>query len=305
MRFIKFVSLFFVVLFVLCISLFVITYSLLPKIEVPTSILILGKGGKGHTAPNLTDTIMVTFLNPESRKVSFLSLPRDIWIPEIRAKLNSAYHYGGFKMAGDSVGSITGEQVTNMIVLDFSLFKELIDAIGGIDVMVENSFIDNKYPISGLENDLCDGDRTFACRYETVIFKEGKQTMDGETALKFVRSRNSQGDEGTDLAREIRQQKVVEAVKEKLLSFGVLLNPRVVQKIYSVAINHTETDIDFDNAIAITKFIFESKENISFLTLPENLLTVSQNNKKYDSQYVFIPVSNSWKEVQEWIKDNI
>lgn len=305
MKLLKFVGLFSILLIVLSVFLYAITYTLLPKIEVPTSILLLGKGGEGHTAPNLTDTIMVAYLNKDSNKVSILSLPRDIWIPEIRAKLNTAYHYGGFEMAKNSVASITGQQINYTAVIDFSLFKDLIDSIGGIDVVVENDFTDEKYPLEGRENDLCNGDKLFKCRYETIQFTKGEQKMDGELALKFVRSRNADGDEGTDLAREKRQQKVIEAVKEKLLSSDVILNPNTIKKIYDMAISHTETDINIKDGLSIVRFMFESRENISFSSIPEDMLIVSQNDNKYDRQYVFLPASGTWNEFQEWIKNKI
>ncbi|EKE06354.1 MAG: cell envelope-related transcriptional attenuator [uncultured bacterium] len=305
MRFIKFVLLFFVALLVLSVSLASSYYFLVPKLQQNVAVLILGKGGEGHTAPDLTDTIMLANLNISSQKASILSIPRDIWISEIRAKLNTAYHYGGFKMVGDSVTSITGLPISYTVVVDFSLFKDLIDSIGGINVEVENFFVDEKYPIAGLENDLCNGDRLYKCRYETLTFNSGRQSMSGELALKFVRSRNAEDDEGTDIAREKRQQKVIEAVREKLLSKEVLLKPSVLRKLYDVTISHIETDIDKNNMVLIIKFLFESRNNIKFLSIPEDMLIISQNNKKYDKQYVFIPKSGSWKELQEWIKKEI
>lgn len=301
MRLIKFVLWFFAIVFVLCISLFTIGYSQLPRLQQDVAILVFGKGGEGHTAPNLTDTIMLVNLSSGSKKITTFSLPRDIWIPAIRAKLNTAYHYGGFEMAGESVFTVTGIRPNFYVVIDFSLFKDLVNSIGGIDVTVESSFVDEKYPIEGKENDLCGGDKLYKCRYETIRFTEGLQLMDGETALKFVRSRNAIGDEGTDLAREARQQKVIEAIKNKLLSSEVLGKPKVIQKLYEVVMSHIETNIDNTVAISIARFILESRNNIKFLSIPEEFIKISQNDKKYDFQYVFLPVSGGWKEFQEWI----
>ena len=280
-------------------------YSKIPNLNSPASILILGKGGEGHTAPDLTDTIMVANFNNVSKKINIVSLPRDIWITEIRAKLNTAYHYGGFKMAGDSVTGVTGLPINYIVVIDFSLFKDLIDTIGGINVDVENSFTDTKYPISGLENDLCNGDKTYACRYETLTFDKGMQKMNGELSLKFVRSRNAVGDEGTDLAREKRQQKVIEAIKERVVSNEVILNPAVIKKLYSVFVSHIETDIDTKTIKILVKFAVESEFNVNFLNIPENILVVSQNDKRYDKQYVFVPKSGTWKDLQEWISKSL
>lgn len=304
MRIVKFVLLFFFFTLILVGGFVFYEYKNIPNINNQT-ILILGKGGEGHTGSDLTDTIMVGYLNSSLNKINILSLPRDIWIPEIRAKLNAAYYYGGFKMAGDSVTSITGLPINYTIVVDFSLFKDLIDGVGGIDVDVPNSFVDEKYPIEGKENDLCDGDKMFKCRYETIEFIQGKQKMNGELALKFVRSRNAIGEEGTDLAREKRQQKIISAIKTKILSRDVILNPSVLKKLYQITMSHLETDIDKEMLYSLAKFTLESKNNITFLSIPEDMLTISQNNKRYDKQYVFIPQNGSWKEFQEWIKNSL
>jgi LCP family protein required for cell wall assembly len=296
MKILKFVLWFLIVLSVLVSSILLTTYYLLPKIETPISILILGKGGEGHTAPNLTDTIMLTHLDAESMKVTNLSIPRDIWISEIRAKLNTAYHYGGFEMAKNSVASITGIVPDYGVVIDFSLFKDLIDSMGGINIDVENSFVDEKFPISGKENDPC-----VPCRYEKIVFEKGLTKMDGETALKFARSRNAKGDEGTDLAREKRQQKIVEAIKNRFLSNEVLLNKKTLNNIYNVFLKNLETDIPKDKIIPFARFLFESRQNIKFLTIPEEYLAISQKDKRYDYQYVFLPKSGTWDDLQKWI----
>lgn len=305
MRFIKFVLLILLMTVILSAGGLFYAYTKIPKIDTLTTILILGKGGEGHTAPNLTDTIMVAFLNPDSKHVSLLSIPRDIWITEIRAKINTAYHYGGFKMANDSVKSITGVSLSNTVVVDFSLFKDVIDSIGGIEVDVEKSFIDNKYPIAGLENDLCDGDFTYSCRYETLTFNAGVTQMNGETALKFVRSRNAEGDEGTDLARSKRQQRVISAIQNKMFSGDVLFNANSLKKLYEVVVSHVETDLDQETAISLAKFVIQARQNINYISIPEEMIQVSKNDKKYDKQYVFLPKSGSWLEIQEWLKTKI
>lgn len=280
-------------------------YKQVPSLTEPVTVLVLGKGGEGHTGALLTDTIMVGHLNPDSKKTTVFSLPRDIWITEIRAKLNTAYHYGGFDMAKDSVAGITNFKINNVVVVDFEVFKDIINSLGGVDVEVDNAFIDSKYPIAGKENDLCSGDLTYACRYETIEFKQGLVTMDGETALKFARSRNSEGDEGTDLAREKRQQKIILAIRNKVLSPEILLDLNKMKSVYEVVIKNLKTDFNVDTVLTYAKFMVESKFNFETAGIPEDLLSVSRNDRKYDYQYVFVPKSGNWKEFQEWIKSKI
>ena len=80
-----------------------------------------------------------------------------------------------------------GQPVHYALLIDFSSFKKAIDVLGGVDVNVERSFDDFHFPIEGKENDSCNGDPTFSCRYEHVSFKKGWQKMDGDTALKFAK----------------------------------------------------------------------------------------------------------------------
>lgn len=284
-----------------------------------SSILVLGKGGIGHTAPDLTDTMMLVTINTNNKeqtstqgdKINVISLPRDIWVESTRAKLNTSYYWGkqkggnGLDFSSDVIKEITGIKPQYVVVVDFSMFKDVVDAVGGVDVNVENSFIDDKYPIAGKENDLCDGDKTYKCRYETLDIKAGMQHMDGDFALKFVRSRNAKGDEGTDIAREKRQQMIISAIKNRVLSVEFVTNIKAVKSLINVTLSHIETNIDKESIVSLGREIFNSRNNINYLNIPENILKVSQNNKRYDKQYVFIPSSGNWKDLQDWIAKSI
>ncbi len=271
-----------------------------PRGEV--NILVLGKGGIGHEAPDLTDTII--FVSISQKDVNLISLPRDLWIPEIRAKLNSAYYWGKLPLAKSTVEKIVGVPVEYGLVIDFSGFKKIVDALGGIEVEVKNSFVDEKYPIPGKEKDLCDGDTEYKCRYEVVRFEKGKQVMDGDTALKFVRSRNAQGEEGTDLAREARQQLVLGAIKDKVLSLKVLLNPRKVFALKNAVMEAIETDVDANTAASIGGLFFSARRSISSHLIPDELLVHPPISRTFDRQYVFIPKAGNgdWEEIGSWMK---
>ncbi|MBL7036343.1 LCP family protein [Candidatus Microgenomates bacterium] len=286
-------------------------YSKLKSKDGITSVLILGKGGEGHTAPDLTDTIINIFVSQNSKKLSLLPLPRDIWIPEIRAKINSAYYWDkqrenkNYELTRLAVEGVVGKRPDYLVVVNFSMFKDLVEALGGIEVVVENSFVDNKFPIPGLEEDLCDGDKTYGCRYETIQFEEGLQTMDGETSLKFVRSRNSEGNEGTDIAREARQQKVIAAIKNKTLSSEIILEPKSIISVLNSVLNNVETDFDIESAIVLARVLLDSKDNVHSLTIPEDFLEVSKNIYKYDYQYVFIPRNGNWSDFSTTLPNQI
>jgi len=273
------------------------------------NILVLGKGGQGHTAPDLTDTMMVYSVSLQESSIVDVSIPRDIWIPEIRAKINSAYYWGrqkqesgGIVMAKSTVEEVVGQPINYALVIDFSGFKKIIDVLGGVQVNVENSFVDEKYPIEGRENDECGGDPEYKCRYETVSFQAGEQIMDGETALKFARSRNAQGDEGTDIAREARQQKIISALKKKILSPKILLSPRKVFAISSAVKEFVETDIDPSAASILARRVLESRNSMNSYLIPDELIINPPISARFDNLYVFIPAAGSgnWEEINKW-----
>lgn len=200
------------------------------------------------------------------------------------------------------------------MLVDFTGFSRVIDLLGGIEVNVERSFDDYKYPIAGREKDLCNGDKEFKCRYEHIHFNSGLQPMNGETALKYVRSRNAEGEEGTDFSRSQRQQKVMLAIKDKILSYKVLLNPAKIKELKSALGDYIKLDTSLnDNQITalfslMIRFV-KNKNQIRTITID----TGTEDNpgflynpplEKY-KQWVLVPQSGNWLEIQKYVKDKI
>ena len=133
--------------------------------------------------------------------------------------------------------------------------------------------------------------------------------MDGETALKFVRSRNAEGDEGTDIARAKRQQKILASLKRKILSPEVFFSPKKVKALLEVAKSSLETDIAGNAVAVLSRRILDAGENISSHVLPEEFLFNPPTSFIYDNLYVFVPIAKdpstgsgrSWGEVHGWV----
>ena len=126
--------------------------------------------------------------------------------------------------------------------------------------------------------------------------------MDGETALKFVRSRNAEGDEGTDIARAKRQQKVIAALKEKLFSPSTFLSPKTLSRLFKEGENSVVTDMPPEAGAVITRRILQSRGKISSYVLDGEFLINPPTSSRYDNLYVFIPKNGNWEEVHEWVK---
>jgi anionic cell wall polymer biosynthesis LytR-Cps2A-Psr (LCP) family protein len=268
--------------------------------EGKTNFLLLGVNGNDESGADLTDTIIFASLNAKSGRAVLLSIPRDLWVKEIQAKINTTYHYGGFALAKKTVAGVVGQPVDYILVLNFDGFEKAVDILGGVEVEVGRSFDDYEYPIAGKENDPCGGNKEFKCRYEHLRFEAGKQLMDGKTALKFVRSRNAEGEEGTDFARSLRQQKFLEAFRQKLSSPKVYLRPVKLYQLWKVFQRAAKTDINSghygDLALLALKINWQTMKAGS---LADNLLVHPKTH--YSRQWVLLPKKGDWREVWQFV----
>lgn len=274
------------------------------------NILFLGIAGADREGPNLSDSIVVFSYDLKSNHLITISVPRDIWSDALRDKINSAYAYGeakkkgaGFILAKAEIQAIIGQPIHYGTAINFDQFEELIDFLGGVEVNVENSFTDKEFPIEGKENDLCNDDPEYKCRYKTVSFTKGLTLMDGQTALNFVRSRNAIGSEGNDFAREKRQQKVIEAIKNKLIAF--IKNNKISQykKLYELADKLVKRDIDNQQlAILFKNIILKRNFKQEKIVLSDGFFVNPETDlSRYDYRWVLIPVKDNIEIIHKYI----
>lgn len=214
----------------------------LEKTESRTNALLLGLDQRieGQYSGVLTDTIIVASYDHKTKEAVMISLPRDLWVPYdsgSSGKINAAYAYGGADLAKSMVEKALGIPIHYYAIIDFEGFRKAIDILGGVDIKVERAFDDYEYPILGREDVWPEEDR-----YEHLHFDAGWQHMDGERALKFSRSRKAIGEEGNDFARAKRQQKVILAAKEKLLSLNLLKDSGKMKDLYYTFRDSVETN---------------------------------------------------------------
>jgi anionic cell wall polymer biosynthesis LytR-Cps2A-Psr (LCP) family protein len=275
-----------------------------------TNIVILGTGGDGHEGPDLADTIIFVSIKLDTGKTTLISIPRDLWVPSLRAKINTAYHYGfekqatagGLLLAKSAVSESLEQPVHYAIKVDFSVFVRAIDLMGGLDVNVDRGFTDRMYPIPGKESDPCDGDPETKCRYEVISFASGPQHMDGQTALKFVRSRHSDdSQEGTDFARSKRQEKIISAIRSKLLSVKNLKNSEIYKALYRLIRESVITDITSEYYSTFFQLGLKMRHSPFSSYSVEEYLENPEISDKYDLQWVLIPKNNDPKSVTDYV----
>jgi LCP family protein required for cell wall assembly len=277
-----------------------------------TNIVLLGMGGANHQGPELTDSILVVSVDLASTDTVLLSIPRDIWINSLKTKINAIYYYGEQKQEGGglvltkaAVEEVIGQSIHYTIAVDFDGFKRAIDLVGGIDVNVPESFDDFKYPIPGMEDA-----EPEELRYEHLHFEKGLQTMSGEQALKYVRSRNAEGSQGTDFARTQRQQQVLVAFRNKVLSLETLLSPTKIKELAQTFSGSVRTDFSEAEYLSLAKIAIQAKtENLRKGALPvqdedtgEEGLLVNPSPANYDGQWVLIGKDGSWDKVHSYVE---
>lgn len=272
------------------------------------AIVILGIAGQNYEGPNLSDSIMVAFYNLKQNRLTTVSIPRDVWSDTLKDKINTAYAYGeskqkggGFKLAKAEVGAIVGLPIQYAAVIDFDRFTEFIDLVDGVDIDVDRSFTDLDFPIPGRENDLCEGDKNYRCRYQTVSFQKGPQHMNGKIALTFIRSRRAQGPEGSDFARNARELKVMQALKGNILNTLKSGNLSKTEKIYNVFNDLVSRDITNQQlAILAKKMILGKNFAQKDSRLSEDFFIVPDYSK-YEGKYVLIPQNEDYSAIHSYV----
>ena len=229
------------------------------------NLALYGYGGPPHDGPYLTDSIMVVSIQPEPSgppRIAEISVPRDWYVPIQLAngkhdsgRINQAYSDGmdgdgpvptsdpgaGASVADPTLSHLLGIDIKYFVGVDFSAFESAVDAVGGVDVNVQNTFTDYQYPAGECVNGR-------GCGYMTVHFDAGTQHMDGKTALIFARSRHGGGSEGSDFARSKRQQLITAAIKQKALSIGGIGR---LPDLLSALGDHIKTNLTINDAQAI------------------------------------------------------
>lgn len=257
------------------------------------NILLIGIGGAGHPGGQLADTIMVASIDPQNKKIAFLSIPRDLYVP-IEGfgwdKINTAHSDGvnnekktggGPALMKKTVSTILDLPIHYYIRADFDGFEKLINALGGITVDVKKAISDPYYPAEDM------------IHYDPFYIKAGSQNINGATALKFVRSRETT----SDFDRASRQQQTLLAVKSKALSAGVLTNPKKITEIMKIVGDHVRTDLqlsEIERLMTIFKDIDIS--NVAMKVLDNSadgpLVSVS------DGGYYLKTKTGNFKEIQ-------
>ena len=246
------------------------------------NILLLGMGGEQNDAPYLTDSIMAVTIDPTTNRVMLASIPRDLVVhmnlqtPSSRTwtnKINAAYEVpytniiccvdpqytgrdGGGKAAEHEVGKVTGLAFDRYIAVDFVAFRDMVNALGGVDVCLSTNLDDFEYP--DYSNGYIRGG---------IHYRAGCQHLNGEQALQVARSRHAvEAQQSSDFGRARRQQDIMQAIKKKATTVnGFSKAPQLLDAL--------QKNIHTDMTLSDMKAVYDWGKNLPDSSIIRTALT--------------------------------
>jgi LCP family protein required for cell wall assembly len=212
------------------------------------NILILGID-KREGSSDLTDTIIIYHISKWGEKDSLISIPRDtrVYLDEHGwNKINASYLYGGEEMIKQEIYELTGIETDRFIIIDFTGFEEIIDILGGVEIVVEENLHD---PLSEAD------------------FNPGTYTMNGKQALSFARCRATARGDFDRIARQ--QYLIKEIIKQKFNLSMIARAPQIIE----ILNRKTQTDFTIWDFCSIGFMLLFSGGDMNSGTIP----TVSAN----------------------------
>ncbi|MFB7051244.1 LCP family protein [Streptomyces microflavus] len=228
--------------------------------------------GRDDGGSQRSDTTILLHLAADRKSATAVSLPRDLMveIPSCRtrddketrkrfAQFNSAFELGGTACTIRTVERMTGIRIDHHMVVDFNGFKEMVDAVDGVEICLPKAIDDKDAHLD---------------------LPAGRQTLNGEEALGYVRARKTLGD-GSDTERMERQQQFLGALVNKMQSNGVLLNPTRLYPVLDAATKSLTTDPGLDSLRDLYDLVRSMRdvptEQVQFLTVPRQPYRLDRN----------------------------
>ncbi|MFY1695000.1 LCP family protein [Solwaraspora sp. WMMA2101] len=226
------------------------------------NLLILGSDTRdpGSTGGSRADTIILMHVPADRSGAQLVSIPRDTWIHvpssadgrygDTDAKINAAYAWGGAPLMVQTVENYTGVRIDHVVMVDFAGFKDIVDALDGVEIDVEEAFTS-----------------THSLNPDSIRrFEAGPQTMDGAAALDYARERYAFAD--GDFARIRHQQQVIRAIIDKASSGGILTNPGRLNAFLRATADAVAVDDTLNIVGVATDLRHLRSGNLSFYTSP-------------------------------------
>ena len=272
----------------------------LDEVDGDMNVLIVGSDSRDPSNPTgggnaRTDTIMLMHVPEDHKKAYIVSLPRDLYVSVPKdangnggedAKINAAFAWGGSPLLIQTVEKYTNVKIDHFIEIDFSGLEQVVDALGGVDMNVDETIKSIHKPF-----------RTFT---------EGPNHFNGAEALDYVRQRYQYND--GDFRRMKHQQELIKAIMDQATSAGVMTDPGKLDSFLKTVTQTVTVDQEFNLLDVAIQFRSLRSSNLVFLTSPNSgtgqspsgeSIVVSDDNAAHE-MYSKMRLD----EMEEWVAAN-
>jgi LCP family protein required for cell wall assembly len=229
------------------------------------NVLILGLDRRpDETGPVRTDSLILATFDPRRPQAALLSIPRDLWVDipgQGTNRINTAHYFGdiaqsgyGPELARQTVQDNFGPPVHGYVVVDFAGFVALVDALGGIDIEVPATIVDEYYP-------------TPDYGITTIVIPAGPQHMDGGTALIYARTRHAD----SDFDRTRRQQQILRALVARAAQPAAWVRLPAAWAIARAYFTTTLNEVDFATILLVVLRV--GPQGLQSYTLDQDMTT--------------------------------
>lgn len=266
------------------------------------NILIAGNStdDPGHGGAELTDSLMVASVDIATKKISLISIPRDLWVTYdgANSKINAVYVAGGMDGLKSVAQEVTGLTINHTVLVNYSALRSMIDTVGGIDVTIDSPDPRGIYdPMIGF------------------TIGNGVQHLSGEQALLLARSRNDPTYDGRiayglpngDFDRQMYQRKIAEALLAKITSSTTIVNPSTLAALVQDMSGNVTTNLSVGQIRRLYDLGKVSTVSLVSIRTDASGNALLADYTSYDSQSALIPTAgaDSYAGIQAYIASQL
>ncbi|MFA4827252.1 MAG: LCP family protein [Candidatus Shapirobacteria bacterium] len=262
-----------------------------------------------------TDTVMLVSINQSQSNIKIVSVPRDLWVYDLKIKINGIYPLSleqpaPFTYLKANFEKIFDQKIDSVIVITTDNLIDFVKIIGGVDVYLDKGFKDEQYP----NPEYIKSPSSQIPIYATIEFPSGINHLNADNITQFVRSRKSSEDPaegGTDLGRIQRQQILIEAILAKVKQKEFFQNYRNLITLYNFWNQKLTTNLTDVDLLSLGINLKDKLPHLTFQRFSPPVGKTAKDGVIYhplvfpNRQWVFLPVGPDYQKLKTFIKDSL
>ena len=230
-----------------------------------------------------TDTIIIASIDMIENRATLISIPRDLYYKN--SKINSIYLRFGADVLKSNISELTGLRIDKYVLVEMYAFADLVNVLGGIDVELTEPLIDPTYRVRDANG-----------KWSTLYYPAGVHHVNGVEALRIARARHFT----PVFSRDLRQQQILGAVRNKLMSIG-MTDIGKLTKMIRLGFKYVETDISWLEAFNL----YKNCQDVSIKNVVVNTDNVLYATYTDYGAWIVMPLDNDFKVIKKFIEEKI